>query len=139
MEVSPTVQGAGSIDVVETLVGVQRAAPFEGRPGAGLRSLVRGLLSQLLPPVLKDVREWTVALRLHAARLLYVLTLLAEGACRCHAQAANLLRSGFLARGDRKRPLNDGRILTFRGARVHVSAGLQSWRGGFGGRRETAT
>jgi hypothetical protein len=83
MEVSTAVQGM-SIDVDETaeepMVGVQRVAPFLGRPGAGLRALVRALLKQLLPPVLKDVREWTVALRLHAARLLYVVILLAEGA-----------------------------------------------------------
>jgi hypothetical protein len=84
MEVSTAVQGM-SIDAEEAAqqpmaLGVHRGAPFLGRPGAGLRALVRALLKQLLPPVLKDVREWTVSLRLHAARLLYVLVLLAEGA-----------------------------------------------------------
>ncbi|KAK9808847.1 hypothetical protein WJX72_004932 [[Myrmecia] bisecta] len=62
----------------------QFTIPFQRRPSCGCRALVAGLLPRLLPPALRDLREWTPGLRLGAARLLRMLVLLGEQTITTH-------------------------------------------------------
>ena len=54
-------------------------APFTGRAPAPARRMVQHQLPTILSPVLKDMREWTVALRLTASRSMYAAAAFAEG------------------------------------------------------------
>ncbi|KAJ7555166.1 hypothetical protein O6H91_05G024700 [Diphasiastrum complanatum] len=53
-------------------------SPYKGRPSKGCRSMVQGFLGELLEPVVKDLRDWTVQIRLGAARVLHTLLIFAE-------------------------------------------------------------
>ncbi len=61
-------------------------APYSGRPGAGCRAMVVALLPQHLPPLARQLGEWTVALRVAAARSLHTTLVMSEGAAAAHAQ-----------------------------------------------------
>ena len=55
-------------------------APFDKvTPNQTAKSMVQALLPQLLPPVLGELAEWTVARRSHAAGVLSALLVFAEG------------------------------------------------------------
>lgn len=58
--------------------------PFNGRPALPARRMVQHQLSTVLPPVMKEMREWTVALRLPASRSLFSTAVLAEAALQPH-------------------------------------------------------
>ncbi|KAK9825376.1 hypothetical protein WJX81_006290 [Elliptochloris bilobata] len=58
--------------------------PFQARPAAAVRVLVRQALPEVLPPVLADLRGWTPALRAAAARQLRAHVVLAEAAAAPH-------------------------------------------------------
>lgn len=72
--------------------------PLRGRPGPGARRMAAGLLPKLLPPVLRDLREWTLALRAASARMLHTLLVLAEG--HSEAQLGLLVPALAAAVGD---------------------------------------
>ncbi|KAG2487828.1 hypothetical protein HYH03_013545 [Edaphochlamys debaryana] len=73
--------GAGQEpDVASRVAAAELGPPYAGRPGAGCRALVAALLPQLLPALLRGLGEWTVGLRLAAARVLHTALALAEGA-----------------------------------------------------------
>ena len=56
----------------------------QARPPAKLRSMVQGVLPSLLRPIVAQLKEWTVMLRLNAARSLHSVLLLAEEAASQH-------------------------------------------------------
>lgn len=58
--------------------------PFCGRAPPAARRMVQSVLPELLPPVMREVREWTVALRLTASRTLFGVAALAEAALLPH-------------------------------------------------------
>lgn len=76
---SPTISAA--------VFACKLGAPYTGRPGAGLRSLVQTLLPQLLPPLIRELGEWTVGLRVAGGRLLHTVLVLAEASATTHLQA----------------------------------------------------
>ncbi len=57
---------------------------LQGTPGQGCRGMARELAPKLLPGLLKGLREWTLSLRLGAARTLRSLLLLAGNAAEPH-------------------------------------------------------
>lgn len=61
-------------------------APYSGRPGVGCRAMVVALLPQHLPPLARQLGEWTAALRVAAARSLHTTLVMSEGAAAAHAQ-----------------------------------------------------
>lgn len=61
----------------DELQAAQLPRPFSGAPPAAARAMVRALLAQLLPPLLRELREWTVALRAASARVLSSTIILA--------------------------------------------------------------
>ena len=62
-----------------------QAPPYRGRrPSGESRALVQALLPELLPPVLKALREWTTDRRLQAAKLLHTMAVLGEGCLAEH-------------------------------------------------------
>ena len=63
---------------------VSLPAPFTGRAPAPARRMVQHQLPTILSPVLKDMREWTVALRLTASRSMYAAAAFAEAALLPH-------------------------------------------------------
>ncbi|KXZ49991.1 hypothetical protein GPECTOR_18g147 [Gonium pectorale] len=59
--------------------------PYNGsRPGPGCRAMVRSLLPQHLPPLVKQLGEWTSGLRVAAARGLHTTLVLAEDGATAH-------------------------------------------------------
>lgn len=52
--------------------------PFNKRPSAAARKMMRSEVQNVLPSVLKDAHEWTTALRCTASRSLYSIVALAE-------------------------------------------------------------
>ena len=55
-------------------------APFDKvTPNPTAKAMVQALLPQLLPPILNELAEWTVARRSHAAGVLSALLVFAEG------------------------------------------------------------
>lgn len=73
-------------DVAAAFAACQLGPPYQGRPGPGCRALVSSLLPKLLPPIAKELTEWTVALRVAAARNLHTTLVLAEAAATDHLQ-----------------------------------------------------
>lgn len=73
--------------VAGAVFACQLGLPYTGRPGAGIRGLVQSLLSALLPPLIKELGEWTVGLRAAAARQLHTVLVLAEASSTPHLQA----------------------------------------------------
>ena len=61
-----------------------RTCDVQDDPGSGCRSMAQELLPKLLPPLLQGLREWTLGLRLGAARTLRSLLLLAGTASAAH-------------------------------------------------------
>ncbi|KAG2432604.1 hypothetical protein HXX76_008944 [Chlamydomonas incerta] len=59
-------------------------APYGGRPGDGARRMVRALLGEQLPPLVKGLSEWTAGLRVAAARGLHTTLVLAEDGAAAH-------------------------------------------------------
>ncbi|KAG2454165.1 hypothetical protein HYH02_001200 [Chlamydomonas schloesseri] len=59
-------------------------APYGGRPGDGARRMVRALLAEQLPPLVKGLSEWTAGLRVAAARGLHTTLVLAEDGAAAH-------------------------------------------------------
>jgi hypothetical protein len=72
--------------------------PYTRLPGAGALAMGAAILPGLLPPLLRELGEWTVALRCTAARCLHALLVLAGPAAT--AQLARLLPGLTLAVGD---------------------------------------
>lgn len=68
-------------------VAATLGAPYTGRPTAGCRRMAQRLLPQLLPPAIKDLTEWTAALRSAAARSLHTTLVLSEGSATNHLPA----------------------------------------------------
>ncbi|GLI65295.1 hypothetical protein VaNZ11_008788 [Volvox africanus] len=60
--------------------------PYQGRPGAGCRAMVRALLAEHLPPLVRQLGEWTSALRVAAARGLHTTLVLAEEGVARHLE-----------------------------------------------------
>lgn len=58
--------------------------PYHGMPSAGTRAMGGALLPQLLPSLIRELREWTAALRHTAARCLHTLLVLAGPAATPH-------------------------------------------------------
>ena len=46
--------------------------------------MVHDILPAILPPIVADLREWTISLRLNAARCLHSVLLLSRGAVSAH-------------------------------------------------------
>ena len=46
--------------------------------------MVQDILTAILPPIVADLREWTISLRLNAARCLHSVLLLSGGAVSAH-------------------------------------------------------
>ncbi|GLC36173.1 HEAT repeat-containing protein 2 [Pleodorina starrii] len=69
--------------VAERVAACRLGPPYTGRPGAGCRAMARSLLAQHLPPLVRQLGEWTSGLRVAAARGLHTTLVLAEeGAAR---------------------------------------------------------
>ncbi|MEW5314213.1 MAG: hypothetical protein WDW38_005727 [Sanguina aurantia] len=58
--------------------------PYTGRPSAGCRAMVQSLLPQLLPPLTRDLSEWTVGQRSAASRALHTTLVMAEAGSTAH-------------------------------------------------------
>ncbi|KAA6419548.1 MAG: hypothetical protein FRX49_10473 [Trebouxia sp. A1-2] len=58
--------------------------PFQAQPAATTQHMVQDILPAILPSVVTDLREWTVALRLNAARCLQSIFVLAGAAPSAH-------------------------------------------------------
>ncbi|GFR52527.1 hypothetical protein Agub_g15100 [Astrephomene gubernaculifera] len=58
--------------------------PYCGRPGHGCRTMVRDLLRQHLPPLVRQLGEWTSSLRVAAARGLHTTLVMAEEGASVH-------------------------------------------------------
>jgi hypothetical protein len=58
--------------------------PFDRRAAIEARLMVQEELAAILPPVLGEIREWTIALRSIASRSLYSIMVLSEGAVGPH-------------------------------------------------------
>lgn len=78
--------GAFDLDAAAAAVAEQLGHPYAGRPAAAARQMVQQLLPRLLPPVVKELGEWTIALRGSAARSLHTTLVLAEDATTNHLQ-----------------------------------------------------
>ena len=59
-------------------------APFTERAPEHARRMVQHVLPAVLPPALREVREWTVALRLTASRSMFAMAAFAEAALQPH-------------------------------------------------------
>ena len=57
---------------------------LQAEPAADTQHMVQDMLGAILPTVTAALREWTVLLRLNAARCLQSLLLLAQGAVSAH-------------------------------------------------------
>ncbi|GIL76851.1 hypothetical protein Vretifemale_6386 [Volvox reticuliferus] len=69
--------------VAARVLACQLGPPYPGRPGAGCRAMARALLAEHLPPLVRQLGEWTSGLRVAAARGLHTTLVLAEdGAAR---------------------------------------------------------
>lgn len=69
-------EGGGAQAAAE-LAAAQLPAPFSGPPSRAAAAMVRHFLPRVLPPALRDLREWTLGLRASAARVLQSLIVLA--------------------------------------------------------------
>jgi hypothetical protein len=82
------VSGPASADAPEadasSAAAVSLPAPFTERASQPARRMVQSQLPAILPPVLKEMREWTVALRLNASRSVYAAAAFAEAALLPH-------------------------------------------------------
>lgn len=58
--------------------------PFNTRPSAAARKMMRSEVQNVLPSVLKDAHEWTTVLRCTASRSLYSIAALAESSVTRH-------------------------------------------------------
>ena len=63
---------------------LKELASLQASPGQGCRGMARDLFPKLLPSLLRGLREWTLSLRLGAARALRSLLLLAGDAATLH-------------------------------------------------------
>ncbi|GBF89235.1 hypothetical protein Rsub_02112 [Raphidocelis subcapitata] len=72
--------------------------PYRRLPRAGARAMGAALLPALLPPLLRELGEWTIAQRCAAARCLHALLVLAGGAAT--PQLARLVPALCSAVGD---------------------------------------
>jgi hypothetical protein len=70
-------QGQGTLRPAEA---AKLPHPFQGRAPPALCSMVQNVLPAVLPPAMKEVKEWTVAQRLTASRNLFGISALAEAA-----------------------------------------------------------
>ena len=67
-----------SDEEASSVVASQLGPPYDGRPAAGARAMVRDLLPLLMQPLLSEVAEWTVSLRSSASRQLHTVLVFAE-------------------------------------------------------------
>lgn len=49
-----------------------------------MQAMVQDILQAILPPIVADLREWTIFLRLNASRCLHSVLLLSGGAVSAH-------------------------------------------------------
>lgn len=82
----------------QAVAAVGLPAPYHGLPRSGARAMGGALLPDLLPPLLRDLREWTVGMRSAAARCLHSLLVLSGTATT--PQLARLLPALCVAVGD---------------------------------------
>jgi dynein assembly factor 5, axonemal len=75
---------AGEADQEAITSAAHLPHPFSGRAAEPARRMVKHQLPVILPPVMKEMREWTVALRLPASRSMYSMAALAEAALLPH-------------------------------------------------------
>lgn len=74
-------------DAAAAVAAARLPPPFQGRAREGARRLLAAMLPSVLPPVIKEIREWTAALRGTASRSLHSMVALAEGAVLPHLPA----------------------------------------------------
>jgi hypothetical protein len=92
-------EGAATSGVSDAAVAAAALPPpYQGRPCAGACAMGGALLPQLLPPLLRELGEWTVAMRCSAARCLHALLVLAGPAAT--PQLGRLLPALCAAVGD---------------------------------------
>eukprot|EP00798_Chlamydomonas_sp_ICE-L_P021005 gene21005-27864_t len=99
---------------------LQLGEPFTGRPSSGARQISHMLMPRLLPPLLRELSEWTVALRSCAARQLHTLLILAEDAATPHLD--KLLPALCSAIGDEEADVAARIIASVHAVGVHVEA-----------------
>jgi len=84
LEPSSSSSSEGYSAVAAQVVATRLGAPYTGRVSAGARRMVRDLLPSLLPPLVKELGEWTVGQRVSAARQLQTVLVLAEAEATTH-------------------------------------------------------
>lgn len=115
---------ASTSGIDAAVAACQLGPPFRGRPAVGARRMASSLLPLLLPPLLRELSEWTVSLRACAARQLRTLLVLVEGGIT--AQLPRLLPALCSAIGDEDGEVAANIIVSVHtlGAHVQVSRWL---------------
>lgn len=81
---APAAENEEDTDAACRIAAAQLPPPFNKRPSADARTMMRFEVQNVLPSVLKDAHEWTTALRCTASRNLYSIAALAENSLTRH-------------------------------------------------------
>ena len=57
---------------------------MQNAPPAATQAMIQDILQAILPPIVADLREWTISLRLNASRCLHSVLLLSGAAVWAH-------------------------------------------------------